>query len=79
MKKNVSENPAVKQGYEEMIEQFAKGLSENILKKESGLEERFSFLDSDVQDILISIGRRTMELVGSKLEEEAKKKSPTKG
>lgn len=69
----------IKKKYKEKAEQLAKELAEELLKNELDLEKNFSSFDSEVQIILQDTGKKTMEIIGSTLEDKVKKKQPKKG
>jgi hypothetical protein len=69
----------IREKYKEKAEQLAKELAEELLKNEVDLEKNFSTFDSEVQKILLDTGKKTMEVIGSTLEERVKKKPPKKG
>ena len=69
----------IRQKYKEKTEQLAKELAEELLMNEEDLEKKFSSFDSEVQEILLETGKRTMEIIGSTLEGKVKKKPLKKG
>lgn len=69
----------IRQKYKEKAEQLAKELAEELLKNEADLEKKFSSFDSEVQEILLETGKKTMEIIGSTLEDKVKKKPSKKG
>lgn len=68
----------IRNKYKEKIEQLAKELAEELLKNEDNLEKKFSSFDSEVLKILQDTGKKTMEIIGSDLENKLKKKPSMK-
>lgn len=64
----------IRKKYTEKTEQLARELAEELLKNEVDLEKNFSSFDSEVQKILQETGKKTMEIIGSTLEDKVKKK-----
>lgn len=73
------ETDNIRDKYKEKTEQLARELAEELLKNEVDLEKRFSSFDSEVQKILLETGKKTMEIIGSTLEDKVKKKPSKKG
>lgn len=69
----------IRKKYKEKTEQLAKELAEELLKNEADLEKKFSSFDSEVQEILLETGKKTMEIIGSTLEDKVKKKAVKEG
>lgn len=73
------ETDKIRKKYKDKAEQLAKELAEELLTKEDDLEKNFSSFDSEIQKILLETGKKTMEIIGSTLEEKVKKKPSKKG
>ena len=73
------ETDNIRDKYKEKTEQLARELAEELLKNEVDLEKRFTSFDSEVQKILLETGKKTMEIIGSTLEDKVKKKPSKKG
>lgn len=68
----------IKDKYKKKAEQLARDLAEELLKNEIDLENNFSSFDSEVQKILQDTGKKTMEIIGSNLQDKVKKKPSKK-
>ena len=73
------ETNKITEKYKKKAEQLAKELAAELLENEVDLEKNFSAFDSEVQKILLETGKKTMEIMGSTLEERVKKKPLKKG
>ena len=70
----MSEGQDIRERYAERIKKFATELSEDFLKNEPDLINRFVSFDAEVQQVLIEVGKQTMDTVGNSIENEIKKK-----
>ena len=64
----------IQKKYEEKIKKFSQELAEDFLQNESNLIDRFTSFDTEVQKVLIEVGKSTMKTVGDCLEDQVKKK-----
>lgn len=60
--------------HKEKIQKLSEELAEELLRTEPDLEKRFTSFDAEVHKILTEVGNSTMEIIGSNLSGEVKKK-----
>jgi hypothetical protein len=66
-----------KDGYEDLVKEISKKLSEKILQEERDLTGRIKTIDADIAAIVREVGLRTSKLVIEKTcEEKVTKKKP---
>ncbi len=65
--------------HKEKIRRFAEELALDLVKTEPNLIKRFVSFDEEVLKLVREVGNDTMQIIGSILEEEIKKKPQKKG